>query len=83
MLIPVLTVEDITKEKIVKIFNNAIGIVTPEQKHVFGSFISRDSALEQMRSVWEKAKSEAALLENELSVSQHKKKLIRPRHKWN
>lgn len=67
LLIPILTVENITKEKTAKIFNTAIGIVTAEQKHVFGSFISRDNTLEYMRSVWEKSKSEADLLEKELS----------------
>ncbi|KAJ8919472.1 hypothetical protein NQ315_016572 [Exocentrus adspersus] len=67
ILIPIITVEDITKEKTAKIFPNAIGIVTAEHKHVFGSFISRDSTLEFMRSIWQKAKSEAALLENELN----------------
>ncbi|XP_018579142.1 GRAM domain-containing protein 2A isoform X1 [Anoplophora glabripennis] len=68
LLIPILTVQDITREKTARIFNNAIGIVTSEQKHVFASFISRDSALEYMRSVWEKAKSEAELLEKEISA---------------
>ncbi|KAJ8963744.1 hypothetical protein NQ314_005413 [Rhamnusium bicolor] len=59
ILIPILTVEDITKEKTARIVPNAIGIFTKEQKHVFGSFLSRDSTLEYMRNIWQKALSEA------------------------
>nr|CAH7749936.1 unnamed protein product [Callosobruchus chinensis] len=57
LLIPILTVENITKEKTARIIPNAVGIATSEDKHVFGSLISRDSTLLFMRAVWQKAKN--------------------------
>lgn len=51
--------EDITKEKTAKIIPNAVGIVTSEDKHVFGSLMSRDNTIQFMKNVWEKVKSES------------------------
>lgn len=61
--------ENITKEKTARIIPNAVGICTSEDKHVFGSLISRDSTLAYMRTVWEKAKSASpVILEPEIEV---------------
>ncbi|XP_057655563.1 GRAM domain-containing protein 2A-like isoform X2 [Diorhabda carinulata] len=57
LLIPILTVENITKEKTARIIPNAVGVSTSEDKHVFGSLISRDNTLIYMRTVWQKAKN--------------------------
>ncbi|CAH1118831.1 unnamed protein product [Phaedon cochleariae] len=56
LLIPILTVENITKEKTAKIIPNAVGVKTSEDKHIFGSLMSRDSTLLYMKTVWQKAK---------------------------
>ncbi|XP_060525975.1 GRAM domain-containing protein 2A-like isoform X2 [Cylas formicarius] len=66
LLIPILTVEDITKEKTARIIPNAIGVVTGEDKHIFGSLMTRDSTLAYMRTVWQKAKSEEIIPEPEM-----------------
>uniref|UniRef100_V5GJ95 GRAM domain-containing protein 1B n=1 Tax=Anoplophora glabripennis TaxID=217634 RepID=V5GJ95_ANOGL len=62
LLIPVLTVENITKEKTARIIPNAVGISTSEDKHVFGSLMSRDNTLQYMRTVWQKAKSASPVI---------------------
>ncbi|CAH1977375.1 unnamed protein product [Acanthoscelides obtectus] len=62
LLIPILTVENITKEKTARIIPNAVGIATSEDKHVFGSLISRDSTLHFMRAVWQKAKNASPVI---------------------
>uniref|UniRef100_A0AAR5PNK0 GRAM domain-containing protein n=1 Tax=Dendroctonus ponderosae TaxID=77166 RepID=A0AAR5PNK0_DENPD len=67
LLIPILTVEEITKEKTARIIPNAVGITTSEDKHIFGSLMSRDSTLAYMKTVWEKAKSEETLPEPEIT----------------
>lgn len=69
LLIPILTVEEITKEKTARIIPNAVGITTSEDKHIFGSLMSRDSTLAYMKTVWEKAKSEETVPEPEITVS--------------
>ncbi|XP_049820556.1 uncharacterized protein LOC109605487 isoform X5 [Aethina tumida] len=56
LLIPILSVKEITKEKTAKIIPNAVGIKTIEDKHVFGSLMSRDATLDFMTKVWNKAK---------------------------
>lgn len=48
--------KEITKEKTAKIIPNAVGIKTIEDKHVFGSLMSRDATLDFMTKVWNKAK---------------------------
>lgn len=70
LLIPVLTVEDITKEKTARIIPNAVGVVTIEDKHIFGSLMSRDNTLKYMRSVWQRAKNASpVIIEPEIEVS--------------
>ncbi|XP_050304205.1 GRAM domain-containing protein 2A-like isoform X3 [Anthonomus grandis grandis] len=66
LLIPILTVEEITKEKTARIIPNAVGITTSEDKHIFGSLMSRDSTLAYMKTVWEKAKREEVLPDPEI-----------------
>ncbi|XP_072397507.1 uncharacterized protein [Diabrotica undecimpunctata] len=56
LLIPLLSIEDITKEKTAKIIPNAIGIQTLEGKHTFSSFLSRDRTLMFITEVWKQAK---------------------------
>ncbi|CAG9839800.1 unnamed protein product [Diabrotica balteata] len=56
LLIPLLSIEDITKEKTAKIIPNAIGIQTLEGKHTFSSFLSRDRTLTFITEVWKQAK---------------------------
>ena len=46
----------VTKEKTAKIIPNAIGLMTVEhEKHVFSSFISRDTTFKLMTRLWKKA----------------------------
>lgn len=52
LLIPTVSVVRISKEKTGKIFPNAIGVATADERHVFGSFMSRESAFRLMLSVW-------------------------------
>ncbi|XP_050514508.1 protein Aster-B-like [Diabrotica virgifera virgifera] len=56
LLIPLLSIEEITKEKTAKIIPNAIGIQTAEGKHTFSSFLSRDRTLAFIMEVWNQAK---------------------------
>lgn len=55
LLIPVTSVARISKEKIVKIFPNAIAVATIDERHVFASFLSREVAFQLMISVWKEA----------------------------
>lgn len=41
----------ISKEKTAKIIPNAVGVATADERHVFGSFISREAAFRLMCSV--------------------------------
>ena len=74
LLIPVVSVERISKEKTAKIIPNAIGVATANERHVFGSFMSREAAYRLMLSVWrptdvpETPTSEAAKSPVELPV---------------
>ncbi|CAG9859306.1 unnamed protein product [Phyllotreta striolata] len=52
LLIPVVSVEELTKEKTAKFIPNAIGIVIGEEKHVFSSFIQRDNTFQYMKKIW-------------------------------
>ncbi|KAI4458876.1 hypothetical protein MML48_6g00017146 [Holotrichia oblita] len=61
LLIPLLSVQKITKEKTARIIPNAIGITTLEDKHVFGSLMSRDSTYRYMYDVWDRARSSAPI----------------------
>lgn len=53
LLIPVTSVTKISKEKTVKIFPNAIAVCTSDERHVFSSFLSRETAYQLMISVWQ------------------------------
>lgn len=65
-----LTVEKITKEKTARIIPNAVGISLTEEKHVFGSLMSRDNTYRYMIKVWEAARTASAILvEPEIVVS--------------
>lgn len=55
LLIPVTSVARVSKEKIVKIFPNAIAVATVDERHVFASFLSREVAFQLMISVWKEA----------------------------
>ncbi|KAK9695350.1 GRAM domain [Popillia japonica] len=61
LLIPLLSVQKITKEKTARIIPNAIGITTLEDKHVFGSLMSRDGTYRYMYDVWDRARSSAPI----------------------
>ncbi|KAL5003922.1 hypothetical protein ScPMuIL_017378 [Solemya velum] len=50
--IPLEKVIAITREKTALIIPNAIGIQTAEEKYVFGSFVSRDTAYKLLMSMW-------------------------------
>lgn len=45
----------ISKEKTARIIPNAIAIATEDERHVFGSLLSRDSTFKLMKQVWEAA----------------------------
>uniref|UniRef100_A0A0A9XCE1 GRAM domain-containing protein 1B n=2 Tax=Lygus hesperus TaxID=30085 RepID=A0A0A9XCE1_LYGHE len=55
LLIPTSTVLRVTKEKTAYIIPNAVGITTEDEKHVFGSLLSRDSTYKLMVQVWNAA----------------------------
>lgn len=57
LVIPVVTVSQITREKTAKMFPNAIGISlnSGDGKHVFGSFLSREVAYQLMCSIHKKS----------------------------
>jgi hypothetical protein len=48
LVIPIASVTFVSKEKTAKMFPNAIGIQLEDAKHVFGSFISRETAYQLM-----------------------------------
>ncbi|XP_037935426.1 serine-rich adhesin for platelets-like isoform X2 [Teleopsis dalmanni] len=51
VVIPTSSVTKISKEKTAKIIPNAVGVATADERHVFASFISRESAFRLMCSV--------------------------------
>uniref|UniRef100_A0A1I8N1I3 GRAM domain-containing protein n=1 Tax=Musca domestica TaxID=7370 RepID=A0A1I8N1I3_MUSDO len=51
VVIPTGSVTKISKEKTAKIIPNAVGVATADERHVFGSFISREAAFRLMCSV--------------------------------
>lgn len=55
LLIPIASVTRISKKKTVKIFPNAIAVATSDERHVFSSFLSRESAYQLMINVWQNA----------------------------
>lgn len=55
LLIPIASVTRISKKKTVKIFPNAIAVATGDERHVFSSFLSRETAYQLMINVWQHA----------------------------
>lgn len=53
LLIPVISVTQISKEKTAKIFPNAVCVTVSDDKFVFGSFLSREAAFKLMTSIWQ------------------------------
>lgn len=47
----------ITKEKVARIIPNAVGVCTRDERHVFGSLLSRDSTYKLMTHVWKAARA--------------------------
>ncbi|XP_060804574.1 uncharacterized protein LOC106129671 [Amyelois transitella] len=56
LLIPTTSVVRITKEKVARIIPNAVGVCTRDERHVFGSLLSRDSTYKLMMHVWKAAR---------------------------
>lgn len=54
LVIPIASVSSITREKTAKFFNNAIALQLTETRHVFGSFLSRETAYHLMSSIHSK-----------------------------
>ncbi|CAG9566122.1 unnamed protein product [Danaus chrysippus] len=57
LLIPTSSVLRITKEKVARIIPNAVGVCTRDERHVFGSLLSRDSTYKLMMHVWKSART--------------------------
>lgn len=57
LLIPITSVVKITKERTARIIPNAVGVATADDKHVFGSLLSRDSTYKLMMMVLKAANS--------------------------
>lgn len=57
ILIPTVSVLEISKEKTARIIPNAVGVVTEDDKHVFCSLLSRDSTYKLMVDVWKAAQN--------------------------
>lgn len=55
LLIPTASVLKVSKEKTARIIPNAIGVATSDEKHVFGSLLSRDNTYKLMVQVWKTA----------------------------
>ncbi|XP_031763101.2 uncharacterized protein LOC113510812 isoform X3 [Galleria mellonella] len=60
LLIPTSSVLRISKEKVARIIPNAVGVCTRDERHVFGSLLSRDSTYKLMMHVWKAARPELA-----------------------
>ncbi|XP_059061598.1 uncharacterized protein LOC131854486 [Achroia grisella] len=60
LLIPTSSVIRISKEKVARIIPNAVGVSTRDERHVFGSLLSRDAAYKLMTHVWKAARPELA-----------------------
>ncbi|XP_041981060.1 uncharacterized protein LOC121734503 [Aricia agestis] len=57
LLIPTTSVLRITKEKVARIIPNAVGVCTRDERHVFGSLLSRDSTYKLMMAVWKSTRA--------------------------
>lgn len=65
LVIPISSVSTITREKTAKFFPNAIALQLNEARHVFGSFLSRESAYQLMSSIHRKNELPAEPIEEE------------------
>ncbi|XP_017797405.1 PREDICTED: uncharacterized protein LOC108578557 [Habropoda laboriosa] len=52
LLIPTASVLKISKERTARIIPNAVAVATEEERHVFGSLLSRESTFNLMKQVW-------------------------------
>ncbi|ELU02376.1 hypothetical protein CAPTEDRAFT_205928 [Capitella teleta] len=71
IVIPINTVVNLTRERTAFIIPNAIGIVTNEDKFVFGSLMSRDNTFRTMWNVWKAVMSKGEghhLLDNRVNL---------------
>ncbi len=59
--IPIRSVVKVSKEKTAKFIPNAVGLATAEEKHVFGSLLSRDSTFKFLTLVWKRAMRDAMM----------------------
>ncbi|XP_047505657.1 membrane-anchored lipid-binding protein LAM4-like isoform X1 [Pieris napi] len=57
LLIPTSSVLRITKEKVARIIPNAVGVCTRDERHVFGSLLSRDATYKLMTLIWKSSKA--------------------------
>lgn len=65
LIIPIATVNFVSKEKTAKMFPNAIGVQLKDAKHVFGSFLSREAAFLLMQGMVKKAQLPSLEMEEE------------------
>ncbi|XP_015438783.1 PREDICTED: GRAM domain-containing protein 3-like isoform X2 [Dufourea novaeangliae] len=75
LLIPTVTVLKISKEKTARIIPNAVAIATEEERHVFGSLLSRDSTFKLMKQVWDAAMEPQPQI---LPLTTNEQKLLAP-----
>ena len=75
-MIPAADVLKISKEKTAKIIPNAVGISTEDEKHVFGSLLSRDSTYKFMVQVWKAAINSNSVVNITPKVCKKKKLLF-------
>lgn len=61
LLIPTVSVINVTKEKTAFILPNAVGVVTADDRHVFSSLLSRDTTYRLMVQVWRTVHAVTAL----------------------
>uniref|UniRef100_T1IJX4 BRCT domain-containing protein n=1 Tax=Strigamia maritima TaxID=126957 RepID=T1IJX4_STRMM len=72
ILIPVNKVLKITKEKTARIIPNAVGVETEDNKHVFGSLLSRETTFQLMFKVWAKyANTDLACIRDDSETENH------------
>lgn len=64
LVIPVITVTSISREKTAKFFPNAIALQLNDGKHVFGSFLSRETAYHLMSLIHRKNEQSIELTED-------------------
>ncbi|KAH8396488.1 hypothetical protein KR222_011362 [Zaprionus bogoriensis] len=70
VVIPTASVTKISKEKTAKIIPNAVGVATADERHVFGSFISREAAFRLMCTVCSQLASGTEILPKPLPLAE-------------